>query len=109
MPRKRVLKEDGEREQISESQAIERYLGSSLGLLGATPLDAARLDMYHASWSDMVAMFMWKVWRAKEFWTTFPKFLQKHDDILKKTSAEGPFYAGMKVSLTCTCLSHRKV
>lgn len=57
-------------------------------------------------------MFMWKVWRAKdneakiagaaEFWTDFPKFLKKHDDVLKEISAKGTFYAGATVSVVET-------
>jgi hypothetical protein len=88
---------------------MERYLSASLGLLGSSPLEAARLDMYHASWTDMMAMFMWKVWRtaddeakkqgAGEFWAEFPKFLKKHDDILKESLVKGQFYAGPQVSL----------
>lgn len=81
----------------------------SLGLMGSTPLESSRLDMYHASWTDMMAMFMWKVWRAAdeeskrlgaaEFWIAFPKFLEKHDGILKGKSAQGPFYSGLHVGL----------
>ena len=84
---------------------MERYLAEAVGLLGETPLQAAVLDMYHASWTDMMAMFLWKVWRApddeskrrgtSEFWVEFPKFLKKHDSILKK--ADGPFYLGHQV------------
>lgn len=108
----RVLQNDGDWEQISESHTIERYLSAALGLLGSTPIEASRLDMYHASWTDMMAMFMWKVWRAKdeetkkagaaEFWIEFPNFLQKHD-ILKNNSAKGPFYAGATVSAIYVC------
>ena len=106
----RVRNDKGEWEQISESHTIERYLCLSLGLMGSTPLETARLDMYHASWADIMAMFMWKVWRAKddeakkagaaEFWTEFPKFLKKHDNILMQKAAPGPFYAGAKVCLS---------
>lgn len=56
-----------------------------------------------------MAMFMWKVWRAKddeakkegaaEFWTEFLKFLTKHDTILMQKAAQGPFYAGAEVCL----------
>jgi hypothetical protein len=97
-----VRNDNGEWEQISESHTIERYLCFSLGLKGSTSLDAASLGIYHASWTDMVAMFMWKVWRAKddeakeagaaEFWTEFPKFLRKHDNILMQKARKGPFY-----------------
>lgn len=62
------------------------------------------LDMYHAAWSDMIAMFMWKVWRASndeskqrgaaEFWDLFPKFLEVHENILAR---RGPFYGGEEV------------
>jgi hypothetical protein len=107
----RVLRGDGEWEQFSESHAMERYLNASLGLQRSTALEAARLDMYHASWTDMMAMFMWKVWRAKddeteragatEFGADFPKFLKNHDDVLKEKSAKGPFYAGAMVGLIC--------
>ena len=105
----RVLQENGEWEQISESHTMERYLSTCLGLLGSTPLEAAHLDMYHASWTDAMAMFMWRVWRARdeeakkagaaEFWTEFPKFLKKHDNILEQKAAKGPFYSGAEVSL----------
>jgi hypothetical protein len=88
---------------------MERYLSTCLGLLGSTPLEAAHLDMYHASWTDAMAMFMWRVWRARdeeakkagaaEFWTEFPKFLKKHDNILEQKAAKGPFYSGAEVSL----------
>lgn len=74
--------------------------------MGSTALEAARADMYHASWTDMMAMFMWKVWRAPDeesklrgaadFWTEFAKFLEKHDSILANSSS-GPFYLGAKV------------
>jgi hypothetical protein len=93
-------------EQISESHTMERFLCASLGLLGSTPVESALLDMYHTTWTDMMGMFMWKVWRApseeskrqgaKDFWAEFPKFLEKHDLILK--SAPGPFYFGSSVS-----------
>jgi hypothetical protein len=56
----------------------------------------------------MMAMFLWKVWRAAdeeskrlgaaEFWVEFPKFLKKHDGILKDKSTQGPFYSGSHVS-----------
>jgi hypothetical protein len=77
--------------------------------MGSTALEAARVDMYHASWTDMMAMFMWKVWRAPDeesklrgaadFWTEFPKFLSKHDSILANSSmlGGGPYYLGAKV------------
>lgn len=85
---------------------MERFLSASLGLMGSTPLESALLDMYHTAWTDMMSMFMWKVWRAPnedskrqgtaEFWAEFSKFLAKHDLILK--SAQGPFYFGTNVS-----------
>ena len=96
-----------QQEQISESHTMERFLSVTLGLMGTTPLEMARMDMYHAAWTDMMSMFMWKVWRAptdelkcqgaSDFWVEFPKFLKKHDLILK--SAKGPFYSGSRVSL----------
>ena len=86
---------------------MERFLSITLGLMGTTPLEMVRMDMYHASWTDMMSMFMWKVWRApsdelkrrgaSDFWIEFPKFLKKHDLILK--SSEGPFYSGSRVRL----------
>ena len=51
-------------DQISESHTMERFLSASLGLMGSTPLESALLDMYHTAWTDMIGMFMWKVWRA---------------------------------------------
>jgi hypothetical protein len=111
LPVLRVLRDDGEWEQFSESHTMELYLSASLGLQGSTPLQAAHLDMYHASWTDMMAIFMWKVWRAKddeakragatEFWADFPKFLMKYDDVLKEKSAKGPFYVRAMVGLIC--------
>jgi hypothetical protein len=93
-------------DQISESHTMERFLSASLGLMGSTPLESALLDMYHTAWTDMMGMFMWKVWRAPnedskrqgaaDFWVEFSKFLAKHDLILK--SAQGPFYFGTDVS-----------
>lgn len=84
---------------------MERFLAQALGLMGRDPLQAARIDMYHAAWTDMMSMFMWKVWRASddeakrrgasEFWAEFPKFLKKHDSIL--AMADGPFYSGSRV------------
>lgn len=84
---------------------MERFLSQALGLMGDDPLRAACMDMYHAAWADMMAMFMWKVWRApdeeskrrgaSEFWAEFPKFLKKHDSILEKT--DGPYYSGSRV------------
>jgi hypothetical protein len=92
--------------QISESHTIERFLSVSLGIMGTTPFEVALMDMYHAAWTDMISMFMWKVWRApndelkrqgaSDFWDEFPKFLKKHDLILK--SGQGLFYAGSRVS-----------
>lgn len=83
---------------------MERFLAADLGLLGSNPLESAVLDMYHAAWSDMVAMFMWKVWRASndeskqrgaaEFWDLFPKFLEVHENIL---ASRGLFYGGEEV------------
>ena len=73
--------------------------------MGDDPLRAARMDMYHAAWIDMMSMFMWKVWRApddeakrkgaSQFWVEFAKFLKKHDSLLGKTN--GPFYSGSLV------------
>ncbi|GIK00867.1 hypothetical protein Aspvir_004896 [Aspergillus viridinutans] len=93
-------------ESIAESHSMERFLAANLGLLGSTPVEAAVLDMYHAAWSDMIAMFMWKVWResdqdakkrgAAEFWLLFPKFLETHEKIL---ASRGPFYGGDQPSL----------
>lgn len=84
---------------------MERCLSQALGLMGKDALQAARMDMYHAAWTDMISLFMWKVWRApdeesksrgaSEFWVEFPKFLAKHDSILDKI--EGPFYSGLHV------------
>lgn len=83
---------------------MERFLSADLGLLGSNPIEAAVLDMYHAAWCDMIAMFMWKVWRvndedskkrgAAEFWDSFPKFLDTHENIL---ASRGPFYGGERV------------
>ena len=74
-------------EQISESHNMERFLSVSLGLMGTTPLESARLDMYHTAWTDMMAMFTWRVWRVSDeeskrqgvsdFWAEFPKFFFK--------------------------------
>ncbi|KIM94407.1 hypothetical protein OIDMADRAFT_60734 [Oidiodendron maius Zn] len=107
LPVLRVMKEGGEWEQISESHTMERFLSVTLGLMGTMPLEMARMDMYHAAWTDMMSMFMWKVWRAptdelkrqgaSDFWVEFPKFLKKHDLILKST--KGPFYSGPRPSL----------
>lgn len=83
---------------------MERFLAADLGLLGSNPIEAAVLDMYHAAWSDIIAMFMWKVWRASneeskargaaEFWDSFPKFLEVHENIL---ASRGLFYGGEEV------------
>ncbi|KAH8703266.1 hypothetical protein BGW36DRAFT_84595 [Talaromyces proteolyticus] len=107
LPVLRVLKADGQWKQISESHTMERFLSHTLGLMGEEPLEAAFTDMYHAAWTDMMSMFMWKVWRApndeskrqgaSEFWVEFPKFLKKHDSILEKT--DGPFYLGSRPHL----------
>lgn len=63
-------------------------------------------------------MFMWKVWHAAdeeskrqgaaEFWAEFPKFLKKHDGILKNKSAQGPFYSGSHVG-SCTSFVYRTI
>lgn len=84
---------------------MERFLSLVSGLMGEGPLEPARMDMYHATWTDMMSMFMWKVWRAPsdelkrqgaaEFWAEFPRFLKKHDSILEKSC--GPFYLGSTV------------
>ena len=84
---------------------MERFLSHRLGLMGDDPLEIAHMDMYHAAWADMMAMFMWKIWRASndeskrqgasEFWVEFPKFLKKHDAVLEKSN--GPFYCGSRV------------
>lgn len=84
---------------------MERFLSHGLGLMGQGTVEAGRMDMYHTSWTDMMSMFMWKVWRAPndelkrqgaaDFWVEFPKFLKKHDSILEKT--DGPFYSGQQV------------
>lgn len=96
----------GEWQSIAESQAIERFLAANLGLLGSNPIEAAKLDMYHAAWSDMIAMFMWKVWRESdedskkrgiaEFWDSFQNFLKVHENILAN---RGTFYGGREPSL----------
>lgn len=62
--------------------------------------------MYHAAWSDMIAMFMWKVWRESnedskkrsiaEFWDSFQQFLMVHENILAN---RGTFYGGREVWL----------
>lgn len=92
---------------------MERFLAADLGLLGSNPVEAAVLDMYHAAWSDMTAMFMWKVWResnedskkrgAAEFWDLFPKFLEAHENIL---ASKGLFYGGQEVSCDSPCKVH---
>lgn len=89
---------------------MERFLAANLGLLGSNPIEAAVLDMYHAAWSDMVAMFMWKVWRESdedskkrgitEFWDSFPKFLAAHENIL---ASRGRFYGGKEVCFNSPC------
>ena len=86
---------------------MERFLGKSLGLMGSDEIQAAQLDMYHTSWTDMMSMFMWKVWRvpadeskaqgAALFWEAFPKFLELHEKVLAERTASGPFYSGSKV------------
>ncbi|KAJ5461207.1 uncharacterized protein N7458_002759 [Penicillium daleae] len=106
LPVLHVQETTGDWVSIAESHTVERFLAADLGLLGSNPIEAAVLDMYHAAWCDMIAMFMWKVWRvndedskkrgAAEFWDSFPKFLDTHENIL---ASRGPFYGGEKASL----------
>lgn len=74
--------------------------------MGSTSLEAARLDMFHESWCNMVHIVSNRFSRAsdeakKTVWeevaASLTEFLKVHEAILKK---HGPFYDGSKVGCT---------
>ncbi|KAJ2962183.1 hypothetical protein NQZ79_g2708 [Umbelopsis isabellina] len=90
------FQEDGSKFVLAEAQAIYRYLGRKIGVMGKTDHEMALVEQFCCSWEELHERY-WPLSLHKELYEAIKPIVMKHEEALAKNGSG--FYVGDKMTV----------